>query len=164
MPTERTCHSEASDEDARSKIPAPVGKNLKFKRLSNLMFGRGAQALSLSLATLWRATRSCGLRLRRAHKRAHEFSIHLRRERIHIQPFFGEELARVFHAVNARRLNLHLLETSGRELVAILVFFERSCHAPYEQQDVLPSLRIHCPARHPVGNGQPSARLEYAKS
>src|SRR5436309_11469114 len=114
------------------------------------------------LAARRSATRFCGLcgfRFGRSHESAHEFAVGLRCERVHIQSFFGEKLARIFHAVNAGWRNLHLLETCRLELVAIFAFLQRSRHTAYPEKYVLADLCIDFPAGDDVGDGQPSARL-----
>ena len=45
------------------------------------------------------------LRLRRAHERAHELAVDLGRERVDVESFASEELARVFDVVDAGRLD-----------------------------------------------------------
>src|SRR5262249_40041152 len=50
------------------------------------------------------------LRLRRTHERAHEFTRYLRSNRIDINTFCRQHLTRIFRLVDARWLDLDLLE------------------------------------------------------
>src|SRR5260221_11823291 len=76
-------------------------------------------------------------RFRRAHEGAHELAIRLRCKRSHVKPFFREKLARNFHPVNSRRLNLHPFEPRATPLLAISPFFPRSRHPPTPIKNVL---------------------------
>src|SRR5262249_6536831 len=55
-----------------------------------------------------------GLRLHRAHERAHELAFDLRRKGIDINAFAGEELARILDRVDPRRLDADRLEACLR--------------------------------------------------
>src|SRR3989449_11511914 len=71
---------------------------------------------------------SAARRLRRADERAHELAVDLGRDGIGVDALVGEELARVFRAVDARRLDTDRLETGRGELVAILPLLEGAGH------------------------------------
>ena len=60
------------------------------------------------------------------YKRAHEFAVHLRRDRVHINSCGRQKLPRILHAINSRRLNRDLLESRRRQPVAILTFIQRA--------------------------------------
>ena len=61
-----------------------------------------------------------------ADEGAHEFSIDLRGDRVHVDALAGEKFARVFDAIDARGLDVDGLEASRCELRAVIVFFERA--------------------------------------
>ena len=71
---------------------------------------------------------------------AEELAVDMRGERVHVDTFGREKLARIFGAVDARRLNFDLLEADGGELAAIVVFFECAGHAADPQEDALADL------------------------
>jgi hypothetical protein len=116
-----------------------------------------------SLAAGWATAGLLWLRLHRPHECAHELSVYLRRNRIHIDVLTGKELTSVLYAVNSGWLNLNFLEASGRELAAIFVFFEGTRNAANPQKHTLANLRRHLATGHNVGYSQASARFQDAK-
>src|SRR5438093_13462256 len=106
---------------------------------------------------------SAARRLRRADERAHELAVDLGRDGVGVDALVGEELARVFHAVDARRLDTDRLETGRGELVAILPLLEGAGHAADPVLDVPPDLLRHFAADHHVRDREPAARLEHAE-
>src|SRR2546430_3848615 len=67
---------------------------------------------------------SSAARLRRANERAHELAVDLRRDNVGVDALVGEELARILHAIDARRLEADRLEAGLGELVAVLALLE----------------------------------------
>src|SRR5258708_21011172 len=122
----RTCHSEGLDRLGARRIST---SNVSVTYVWDSVLS--SQSL-FSFATRRPAASFRRLRrFRRAHERAHELAIGWRRKRIHVKAFFREKLARIFHPVNPCRLNLHVFESRGHQLVAIFSFFQRSRHAAH---------------------------------
>ncbi len=94
---------------------------------------------------------------------AEELAVDMRGERVHVDTFGREKLARIFGAVDARRLNFDLLEADGGELAAIVVFFERAGHAADPQEDALADLWRDFASGHHVRYRKAAAGLEHAK-
>src|SRR6185437_3532137 len=69
---------------------------------------------------------AAGRRLPGAHECTHEFVLYQRRDRIHVEAFAGQELPRIFDAVNARGLNIDRIETGLRQPLYVIRFFERA--------------------------------------
>src|SRR5271155_2439866 len=94
----------------------------------NVVVSRHARFLNSLLVTAAR-TAARGLRfgvrgLDRADKRAQEFAVDLRGESFNIKPLACKKFARVFHAINARGLDVHLLKSGRGKLVAIFAFLQ----------------------------------------
>src|SRR6185437_4344009 len=88
------------------------------------------------------------LRLRCAYKRADEFSVDLRCEGIHVDALARQEFFRVFNAINARRLQIDLLESSRSQLRAILVLLQCSRDAAHPCEHVFANLAWHIASGH----------------
>src|SRR5580704_11201506 len=80
------------------------------------------------------------LRFDRADKRAQELTVDLRGETFDIKSLACKKFARVCNAINASRLDVHLLKSSGGEFIAILVFIQGACDTSHPQQYTLPNL------------------------
>ena len=63
------------------------------------------------------------LRLHCADERAQELAVDMGGERVHVDAFGCEKLARIFGTIDSRRLDFDLLEAGGGELTAIVIFF-----------------------------------------
>src|SRR5262249_45358367 len=64
-------------------------------------------------------------RVFRAHKGAHELVFYERRDRVHIEALAGQELSRIFDAVNSGRFNVDRFEARFRQPLYVIRFFER---------------------------------------
>src|SRR5271155_1892137 len=116
-----------------------------------------------SLAAGWAAAGFLWLRLHGAHECTHELSVYLGRNRIHVDVLAAEELPSVLYAVDSRRLDLNVLESSRCEFGAIFVFFEGTRNAADPQKHTLANLRRHLATGHNVGYSEASARFQDAK-
>src|SRR2546430_1841253 len=96
----------------------------------------------------------------RPNKGAHEFSVHLRSDCLHVDAFTCEKLFRVLQTVDTGRLQFDLLKSSRRQSAPIFVFFQRSRDAANPQENTPADLRKHLAPRHHIGNSESSTRLQ----
>ena len=75
-----------------------------------------------------------------AHKGAHEFSVDLRCDCIHIDALLCEKFARVLDFVDTSRLNSDLIESRSGELDTIVVFIERAGNAADPEEGIFPQV------------------------
>src|SRR2546423_12064885 len=87
-------------------------------------------------------------RFHRTNESAHEFSVHLRSDGLHVDAFACEKLFRVLQTVDTGRLQFDLLESGSREFAPIFVLFERPRNAANPQENTSADLRKHLASRH----------------
>ena len=75
---------------------------------------------------------SCAGRFHGAEEGAQKFSVDLRSESVDIDSLPCEKFARVLGAIDARGLDVNLLESGGRQLAAVFALFaaRRQCNRP----------------------------------
>src|SRR5579859_2353302 len=109
---------------------------------------------------------AAGFRVQRLHgadEGAHEFSVHLRRDRIRVNSLGGKNVARILGAVDAGRLDFDLLEAGRGQLVAILDIFESAGHAANPEENVFADFGRDFAAGYDVRYGKTAAGLQHAK-
>jgi hypothetical protein len=62
--------------------------------------------------------------------------------------------------MDARGLDLDLLESRRRQLVFVIILIQRAGNAAYPGQNIFPNLGQDLAAGHHVGNGEPASRLK----
>src|SRR6185437_7087762 len=86
------------------------------------------------------AALGCGLHC--PNKCAHDFAVHLRSNRIHVNSRCRQELSRVIHSINASWFNRDLAESRHPQFRAILVFIECTGDASDPEQHAFSNLII----------------------
>jgi hypothetical protein len=71
--------------------------------------------------------------LRGANKRADEFAFHQRRDCIYVDAFTREKLPRIVDAVDARGLNIDVIEARCAKLLHVVGFFKSASDAAHPQ-------------------------------
>src|SRR5271157_1811962 len=110
------------------------------KKQDVIVLGHARFLNSLLVAAARTAARSLcfGARgLDRADKCAQELAVNLRGESFDIKPLACKKFARVFHAIDASWLDIHLLKSSGGEFAAIFAFIQSACDTSHPQQYTL---------------------------
>lgn len=82
---------------------------------------------------------------------------------LYVDALFREEIAGVFCAVDARGLNVNLLEAGRCELGTVFVLFECPGYAANPQKNTLPDFGQHFAASDDVGHGKTPTWLEDSK-
>src|SRR5919108_1094206 len=118
---------------------------------------------SVLIAVLLVVASSATRRFDRAHERADELALDLRRDRIDVDAGARKELAGVFRAIDTRRLDTDRVEACLGELVAIFLLLERAGDAADPELDAAADRRRHLAAHDDVGPGESAARLQHAK-
>src|SRR5437899_2778666 len=101
--------------------------------------------------------------LYRSDEGAHEFSVHLRSYRVHVNSFPSKELSRVLNPVDSGRLHFNLLKSSRRQFVFVLVLFERTGDTTDPKENTLADLRKHLAPYNDVRDGETASGLEDTK-
>ena len=109
------------------------------------------------------AARRLNGRFHRAHKRAHEFPVHLRRNGISIDPCLCQKLACVVHAIDARWLDFDRLETRAGKLCAVFALLECARDAADPKFDALANCRRHLAPDNHIGNCKSPAGFQHPK-
>src|ERR1700758_4300856 len=85
-------------------------------------------------------------RLNGSEKSAHELSVDLRSDGVHVDSLPREEFAGVVRAIDARGLDFNLCETGRRQLAAVIILFQCASDAAYPGQNALADFGQHVSA------------------
>src|SRR5262245_31413553 len=97
------------------------------------------------------------------HESAHEFSVNERRNLFHVESGCGKKIARFFHFVNARRLDVYAFKARAKKFVAVFKFLERACDAANPEFDTLANVGRNFAAHDNVGNRESPAGLQNSE-
>src|SRR5256885_14169656 len=114
-----------------------------------------------SVAAARSATRTLFCRrLYAANECAEDLSIYLRRNRVDVNSLPCEKYLGVFRAMDARGLDLHLLESRGRQLAFVIILIQCAGNAAYPGENVFPNFRKDLAPGDHIGNGESAAWLQ----
>src|SRR5678816_4902721 len=94
---------------------------------------------------------------------AHELAVHLRSNRVSIDPLSGKDVTGILGAIDAGRLNIDLLESCGSQLLAIRNIFKSAGDTANPKKNAAPNLREYFTLRHDIGHGKAATGLQHAK-
>ena len=94
---------------------------------------------------------------------AEELVIHLGSDHVDVDAGLGEKLPGILYAVNARRLDRCILESSARQLGYVLTLFERSGDTANPEQHAFADCFRHAAAHYHIGDREASARLQHTE-
>src|ERR1041385_361940 len=103
-------------------------------------------------------------RLGSANEGAHEFSVDLRCNRVHINALTAEESACIIDVVDPRGFNADILKACSGEFRSIVIFLEGAGNAADPQQNPFADFRMHRATRDYIRYGKTAAGLKDTES